>query len=185
MRKEAKEFRLKKVLDGSDHKSQSMKLTYLHLPDPIDVGETHWNKLHMGSQIFGRPDNGAPYFDMHRFLNDYANGEVNLPAPLIELLSSDINKISKQFSEEVQKGFLDNHYSNGKTKQRKVNQRDLIKNNDNLPKTKQNKNNLIFNNGFELQGSECVESKLIPENMNIDKKKSKKWSKIFCSFNYS
>ena len=99
-------------------------------------------------------------------------------------LSSDINKISKQFSEEVQKGYIDNHYSNGKTKQRKVNQSYLINNNDNLPKTKQNKSNLIFNNGFELQGSKCVESKLIQENQNIDKKKSKKWSKIFYSFDY-
>ena len=139
MRKEAKEFKMKKALNGSDHKSQSMKLSYCPLPDPIGNENTHWENQHISSQAIGFPNNGAPYFDMQRFLNDCANGEVDLPAPLIELISNDINKISKQFSEELQKGYLNKNHQNGRSKHNKLKQIYHI-NNDQLPNTK-SKNN--------------------------------------------
>ena len=106
MRKEAKEFKIKKVHNGFDHKYHSMKHSYLPLPDKLDEKNEHFFKQNVSSQIFKKFDNRNSYFDKHRFLNDCANGDVNLPVPLIKMINNDINKISNNLQKNFKKDNL-------------------------------------------------------------------------------
>lgn len=173
MRKEAKEFRLKKAHNGFDHKSHSMKLSYLPLPDKLDEKKEHFIKQNVNSQIFGHFDNGNTYFDMHRFLNDCANGDVNLPAPFIEMINNDINKISKQFTEELQKGQLDHHFcSNRSKKPQKIKQSYLQTNG--ASNYKNNSYCIENNNEIEMQSSKLEEVKQTLVDTNSTKKQKLK-----------
>lgn len=177
MRKEAKEFRLKKV-SGFDHKSHSMKLSYRPLPDKEDEKKEQTHQHNINPQNFGLLNNGTAYFDMHSFLNDCANGDVNLPAPLIEMISNDINKISKQFTEELQKGQLDHHFSSNRSKKQYRNKHGYAQVNNDVPSSK-NSSLIVTKNEVEMQSSECAEiNQSLPEAHSVNKKQKLKCSNI-------
>jgi len=119
MRKEAKEFRLKKELKEKDVKNSSMILPSCPLPEPSKSAQnTHIQSIsgnHSHSFILANPS--VPYFDKEKFQKDCVEGGANIPHPLVDFfLNNDINKLSQQFMDDmVNRPF--HQKPSGKTKQ--------------------------------------------------------------------
>jgi hypothetical protein len=123
MRREAKEFRLKKPLNNPENKSdlvksQEEKLPQTHNPKVIPPNQVSVHEN--GLKSFNYGVSPQPFFDVSKFQRDFEKGNVNAPPQVINFfLNSDINQLSAQFVSAFKEGRIENPAQHGKSKPKK------------------------------------------------------------------
>lgn len=100
MRKEAKEFRIKKSTSNIENTQNVLKLPDCPLPQTANV-KVHHTHAHSGQNFgykaFAQPSNPPALFDNEQFKKDMSHNNINYPSQVINFfMQNDINQLSSQ-----------------------------------------------------------------------------------------
>lgn len=124
MRREAKEFRIKKSASNIEPKSASMKLPECPLPSTLNA-KIEQNNLHPHHapiiKTYSNVGPAQPFFDFEKFHKDYSSGLTQYPPQVINFfMNNDLNHISKQIFNSMQEaGFTQGQAKKAKVKKAK------------------------------------------------------------------